>query len=170
VKIEFTIRGQPVSLKNSYRVITINKHGAMTKSDDAKAYERAFRQQLPVSARQMLTGPVRVTMRLFYAWNGPDLDGALLLDLMQAEYRRLSGKLISLGNGEYGEAKGERVLVSKGVYENDRQVREIHQYHAIDKANPRAEIEVEPMLPQQVDLLDGVPALQPDDDYDKPPF
>jgi hypothetical protein len=41
------------------------------------------------------------------------------------------------------------VLLQKGVYGNDRQVREKHVYWALDRANPRAEIEVEALMPQQ---------------------
>jgi hypothetical protein len=48
--------------------------------------------------------------------------------------------------------------VQKGVYRNDRQVREKHVYHAIDRANPRAEIEVEPLEAQQVELIEPAPA------------
>lgn len=154
MKIAFTILGQVVSLKNSFRVVTINKHGALTKSSEAKSYERSTRLQIPPTARQMLTGPLRVSIRAFYTWNGPDLDCALLLDLMQAEYRRVPGKLVALGGGKFEEAEAERVLVSRGVYENDRQVREIHLYHGIDKVNPRAEIEVETLEAQQVALID----------------
>ena len=159
MKIAFTVLGQPVSLKNSFRVVTICKRGAMTKSDDAKKYERNFRLQIPSAARQMLEGPVRVTMHLFYAWNGPDLDGALILDLMQAEYKRIKGKLRRLENGDYAEDPGERILVAKGIYNNDRQVREVHLYHAIDKLNPRAEIEVEPLEAQQPPLALPAPEL-----------
>lgn len=39
---------------------------------------------------------------------------------------------------------------------NDRQVREKHVYHGIDRANPRAEIRVAPLQAQQADLLAGV--------------
>lgn len=160
MKIAFTILGQVVSLKNSFRVITIKGRGSLTKSSDAKAYERSTRLQIPPTARQMLTGPLRVTIRAFYTWNGPDLDCALLLDLMQAEYRRIPGKLIALGGGKFEEAEADRVLVTKGVYENDRQVREIHLFHGIDKVNPRAEIEVETLEAQQVALIDeNTPAL-----------
>jgi Holliday junction resolvase RusA-like endonuclease len=42
--------------------------------------------------------------------------------------------------------------VQKGVYRNDRQVREKHVFHAIDRANPRAEIEVEPIEAQQQEM------------------
>lgn len=47
----------------------------------------------------------------------------------------------------------DRPLLQAGVYRNDRQVREKHVYHGIDKANPRAEIVVEPMQAEQADLL-----------------
>ena len=168
MKVAFTVLGQVVSLKNSFRVVTINKRGALTKSTEAKAYERAFRMQIPPSARQMLTGPVRVTIRAFYAWNGPDLDCALIMDLMQAEYRRVPGKLRAIGGGKFEEAESERVLVARGIYENDRQVREIHLYHGIDKANPRAEIEVETLEPQQQSL--DVVDVPRETIADKPPF
>jgi len=53
-----------------------------------------------------------------------------------------------------GKGKDRR-LVRRGVYVNDRQVREKHVYHDIDKTNPRADIIVEPLDPQQSSLLDG---------------
>ena len=63
------------------------------------------------------------------------------------------------------------MLASKGVYENDRQVREKHVFHFIDRVNPRAEIEIEPMLPQQASLLDeGLPVQPEAADDDAPPF
>jgi hypothetical protein len=76
-----------------------------------------------------LEGPVRVTLRIFYASERPDLDESVMLDVLQDRYRQ-------------GRA---RELVQKGVYRNDRQVREKHVFHAIDRTNPRAEIEVEPL-------------------------
>ncbi len=150
--VRFTILGQPISLKNSFRVVTIRGHGSLTKTTEAKAYERDFRRQMPPAARVMFEGPVKVTIRAFYTWEGPDLDCALLLDLMQAEYGRLRGKLRALGDGQFAEEIGERVLLSRGVYKNDRQVRDLRLIHGIDKLNPRAEIEVEPLLPQQQDM------------------
>ncbi|WP_434107670.1 hypothetical protein [Paraburkholderia caffeinilytica] len=55
-----------------------------------------------------------------------------------------------------------RLLVSlqsptAGVYRNDRCVRERHIYHGINRTNPRAEIVVELMVAQQVQLP-GFPA------------
>lgn len=157
--IKLTIKGQPVSLKNSYQIIVINNKGNLKLTAEAEAYEQAAQLQIPASARQMLTGPVRVTMRLYYTWEGPDLAEDFLLDILAAKYKRLKGRLEKIGPGEYAYGKGERILVRKGVYENDRQVRSKRIDHFIDKANPRAEIEVETMQPQQASLLDDAPLL-----------
>lgn len=158
-KIELTILGQPMSLKNASQIIVINNKGALKKNAEAMEYERSSVRQIPESARQMLTGPVRVTMRLFYTWEGPDLSEDFLLDILAARYKRVKGKMIKIAPGEYGYGKSERVLVQRGVYENDRQVRSKRIDHFIDKVNPRAEIEVEAMEMQQPSLLDAVPLL-----------
>jgi Holliday junction resolvase RusA-like endonuclease len=163
VKIEFTILGEVASMKNSRELVTFpNGKPALIKSEKAREYEKAASLQIPPAARQMLTGPLRVTARLFYASERPDLDEALLLDLLAAKYKRLKGRLIKVGEGNYAYGESERVLASKGVYENDRQVREKHVFHFIDRVNPRAEIEIEPMLPQQASLLDELPAAKPE--------
>ena len=73
---------------------------------------------------------MRITLNIFYATERPDLDESLILDILQD---RFDGK------------REARVLVQRGVYRNDRQVREKHVFHHIDRANPRAEIEVEPI-------------------------
>jgi Holliday junction resolvase RusA-like endonuclease len=83
----------------------------------------------------MFTGPVRVTLQIFYATERPDLDESVILDVLQAKYR-----------------KGTKELERAGVYVNDRQVREKHVYHAIDRDNPRAAIVVESLVPQQPSL------------------
>ena len=41
------------------------------------------------------------------------------------------------------------MLIQAGVYRNDRQVREKHVYHGIDRLQPRVEVLVEPILAQQ---------------------
>ena len=167
MKIAFTILGEVASMKNSRQIVVIGGRPALIKSAKARDYERSASLQIPPMARQMLTGPVRVTLRLFYASQRPDLDGALLLDILAAKYKRQKGKLIRVAAGQYAYGESERALVSKGVYVNDRQCREIHMFHAIDRANPRAEIEIEPMEPQQADLIgEEIPADGPDDDED----
>lgn len=148
MKIAFTILGEPASKANSRQLVTFG-HGeesrpAIIKSKKAREYEKAAQKQIPESARVMLEGPVRVTLRIFYASERPDLDESVVLDVLQARY-----------------AKGSRELMVAGVYRNDRQVREKHVFHAIDRGNPRCEIEVEAMMPQQVKLAMESLARQP---------
>lgn len=115
------------------------------KSDKAIAYERTAIMQIPHTAKAMFAGPVRVTLRIFYASQRPDLDESVVLDVLQARY---------------ASVKDGGALLRRGVYVNDRQVREKHVYHAIDRANPRAEVVVEPMQPQQQDLTLPAPAMK----------
>ena len=119
---------------------------ALIKSEKARDYERDALLQIPPAARARLEGPVRVTLHIFYATERPDLDESIVLDVMQDRYVRS-------GDGE----DAERVLVQRGVYRNDRQVREKHVYWGKDPANPRAEIQVELLQPEmQQDLLGAV--------------
>lgn len=126
MKVALVILGEPASKANSRQLVRFGKRPASIKSAKARNYERDAQLQIPMSARVMLTGPVRVTLRIFYASQRPDLDESVILDVLQAKRVR-------------GSEDFERL----GVYVNDRQVREKHVYHAIDKTNPRAEIEVE---------------------------
>jgi Holliday junction resolvase RusA-like endonuclease len=135
--IRLTILGQPCSKANSRQIVTIAGRPTPIKSKEALAYERDALRQIPPAARQRLEGRLRMTLRIWYASERPDLDESLVLDVLQDRYK---------GAGE------ARVLVQAGVYRNDRQVRERHVYHAVDRANPRAEIEIEAMEPQQVEL------------------
>ena len=135
--IAFIILGEPASKANSRKVIEIAGVSRLAKSAKALAYERDALRQIPPVHRVRLAGPVRVTMRIFYASERPDLDESLILDVLQDRY---SGKAPN------------RILVQAGVYQNDRQVREKHVYHAIDRKNPRTEIIVQ-SLAQQIDLI-----------------
>lgn len=143
--ISFTILGDCKSMKNSRQIVSIGGRPAIIKSKDAREYEASALQQIPPAARQMLDVPVRVTMRMFYSSQRPDLDEALLLDVMAARYKTMKGKLIKVAYGEYAYGPSERVLVQRGVYANDRLVREKHIFHGIDKLNPRVEVEIEPL-------------------------
>lgn len=129
--ISFTILGEPASKANSRKIVTFGKRAASIKSDKARSYEADALKQIPPAARQQLTGPLAVTMRIFYATQRPDLDESLILDILQDRYKTV----------KEGDTK-TRTLIQKGVYLNDRQVREKHIYHGIDKANPRTEIDV----------------------------
>lgn len=144
--IRFTVLGEPASKANSRKVATVgpadNRRTLFIKSEKARKYERDALRQIPPAARQRIEGPVRVTMMIYYASERPDLDASIVLDCLQDRYH---------GKGE------ARELIQRGVIRNDRQVRELHLFHFIDRANPRAEIEVEPMVPQQVAMSLDVP-------------
>lgn len=143
--ITFTIHGEPASKANSRQIVKFGERTAMVKGTKALSYERDALRQIPPACRLQIDGPVRVTMRIFYATERPDLDESLILDILQDRYK---------GKGE------DRVLVQRGVYRNDRQVREKHVFHAIDRKNPRAEITVESISPQPM-LIDVEPRFGP---------
>ena len=75
-----------------------------------------------------------ITLRIYYATERPDLDESLILDVLQDRFK-------TFGSGD----TKRRELVQKGVYQNDRQVREKHIFHAIDRKNPRNEVLIEPV-------------------------
>lgn len=153
--IRFTILGEPASKANSREIGVLKFRDKATgeaktrptvrKSDKALNFEASALRQIPPAARQRLEGPVRVTIRIWYASERPDLDESVVLDAMQDRWKR-------------DKHSGERVLIQRGVYRNDRQVREKHIYHGIDAANPRTEVEVEPLMAQQLGLLPEEPA------------
>jgi len=66
----------------------------------------------------LLEGDLCVTIHIWYASRRPDLDESLILDLLQDV-----------------------------AYKNDRQVKEKHIYHHLDKENPRCEIVVAKIKP-----------------------
>ena len=124
--IKFTIFGEAASKANSHKIVTIAGRPASIKSSKALAFERDALFQIPEQAKQMLDGDVSATIKIFYATRRQDLDESIVLDVLQAKYK-----------------KGE--LIRRGVYLNDRQVKEKHIYHGIDKACPRVEIEIRPI-------------------------
>ena len=148
--IAFTIFGEPASKANSREIVTFgrgdNKRAAVIKSEKARGYEDNALRQIPPRARVQLKGPVRVTVRIFYATERPDLDESVVLDVLQDRWA-------SEKRDKAGNVTRPKTLLQRGVYVNDRQVREKHVFHGIDKANPRAEITVEPLQAQQHDLL-----------------
>ena len=117
--IRLCILGEPASKGNSRQIVKMGNRMRSIKSDKAIAYERGAFPQVAAQCHRAgwkcrAIGPVRVTMTIYYASERPDLDESVVLDVMQMT-----------------------------VYGNDRQVREKHVFHAIDKANPRTEILVE---------------------------
>lgn len=108
-RVNFTIYGEPASKANSRRWTG----RFFIKSEKALKYGEAFKQQCP-KLDPMLTGDLRVTIKIYYASRRPDLDPSLIFDLMQGF-----------------------------IYENDRQLKEQHLYWGLDKEAPRSEITVE---------------------------
>jgi len=106
------IYGEPASKENSRRLVTNPKTGKIIpiKSKKAAGYVRDFQLQCPLLT-PLLEGDLLIAMEIFYASYRPDLDDSLILDCMQNR-----------------------------IYLNDRQVKERHLYHSIDKRDPRVEI------------------------------
>jgi len=107
------ILGEPASKANSRKIVRYGGVSRLIKSAKALSYSDVFKAQCPPLS-VLMTGDLRVTMRIFYATRRPDLDESLILDLMQGL-----------------------------VYANDRQVKERHTYWGLDPANPRSEILIE---------------------------
>lgn len=109
---EFTVLGEPASKANSRQLVHIKGRPAFIKSAKARAYVKDFQWQCP-KLDPLLTGDLSVHIKIFYASRRPDLDESVILDAMQGL-----------------------------IYENDRQVKEKHIYHGLDKENPRSVISV----------------------------
>ena len=111
----FTIHGEPASKSNSRKLVTIHGRPAFIKSQKARDYGVAFKQQCP-KLDPMFEDDVAIIMTIYYASRRPDLDETLILDLMQDL-----------------------------IYANDRQVKERHTYWALDRESPRAVITIVPL-------------------------
>lgn len=128
--VSFVVHGEPKSKANSRDMVWIKDRRTgrqrilFKKSDAALAYEREALKRIPL-LNPLFLGKVRVTVRIFYASERPDLDPSLLFDCMQGR-----------------------------VIKNDRQIREQHLYHAIDREFPRAVVVVEAL--EQGDMLVGL--------------
>lgn len=107
------IHGELASKANSRQLVTIRGRPAFIKSKKARGYASDVAKQVR-PLKPMLEGNLRFSAKIFYASQRPDLDASVLLDALQGL-----------------------------IYANDRQCREIHLYHFIDKQNPRAEVTVE---------------------------
>lgn len=108
--ILLTVLGEPASKANSRRLVSRGGKPLFIKSAKALSYADAFRLQIP-TLDPMLIGELRLDCWIYYASQRPDLDESLILDLLQGK-----------------------------IYANDRQVRERHTYHYIDRQNPRTVI------------------------------
>lgn len=152
--IRLTLFGRVASKANSRKIATIAGRPSVIKSAEALLFEREALRQIPPACRLQLQGPVAVSIWIYYDSQRPDLDESLVLDVLQDRWAQPKDKATK-------KAIGPRQLVQKGVYANDRQVREKHVYHGIDKENPRVVIEVRPMAAQQPALFDLPAAAKP---------
>ena len=112
--VVFTVFGEPASKANSRKIVRHpgTQRPMVIKSQKALNYVRDFTKQCPTLS-PLLEGELAVTMTIYYASRRPDLDESLILDAMQGK-----------------------------IYANDRQVREKHVFHGLDRKNPRADIAV----------------------------
>jgi Holliday junction resolvase RusA-like endonuclease len=113
--VRLILQGEPASKANSRRLVTIRGQARLIKSQKALDYVAAVKRTYPPLS-PLLEGDLRMTADVYYASRRPDLDVSLILDALEGI-----------------------------AYRNDRQVREMHLYHHLDRENPRAEITLEEM-------------------------
>lgn len=119
--VRIIIHGEVCSKANSRRMVPgRSKAGKLfmrpIKSDKALAFVTAATLQVPQMS-EMLLGKLVAHIWIYYPSERNDLDESLVLDVLQGR-----------------------------VYANDRQVREKHVYHRIDKVDPRVEIHLSNLL------------------------
>ena len=119
-----TIIGEVASKANSRKLVTMPRSGRplFIKSDKARRFERDLKRQVQ-PLPDLMTGRLVVHCDIYYASNRPDLDESIVLDGLQGL-----------------------------IYKNDRQVREKHIFHHIDRLNPRVMVRVVALEPQQKSL------------------
>ena len=127
--VELVLEGQAQSKSNRRKVVKIAGKARLIKSKEALAIEQSWLRQIPVDKRVRLEGDLVMELRIFYGSARPDLDASLVFDVLQ---------------DRWGHAGSRRVLLQAGVYRNDRQVKELHAWHAIDAGRPRVEVKVWP--------------------------
>ena len=106
------VTGEPASKANSRQIVMFGKRPAVIKSKKARDYVKSFDTQCAPLA-QLMEGDRAVHITIYYASRRPDLDESVVLDCLQGK-----------------------------IYANDRQVKEKHIYHALDRDKPRCDIHV----------------------------
>ena len=104
------VHGEPASKANSRQIVMFGKRPAIIKSKKARDYVKTFEKQA-ASLEALLEGDLAVHITIYYASRRPDLDESVILDCMEGV-----------------------------IYVNDRQVKEKHIFHGLDKDHPRSEI------------------------------
>jgi|TARA_R100001443_G_scaffold2014_2_gene6953 hypothetical protein len=112
--VEMEILGEPASKANSRKIVMFGKRPAIIKSQKARDYVKSFAEQASqVQIDELLEGDLWVELTIYYASRRPDLDESVVLDCLQGI-----------------------------AYTNDRQIKEKHVYHDLDKTNPRTKIKI----------------------------
>lgn len=85
MKHEQVIYNNPPSKSNSYRIITINGHGSLAKTDALKKYEKDFYLQCGAYRNKKIKGFFELYIDVYFSSNRPDLDNCLksTLDCLQ---------------------------------------------------------------------------------------
>lgn len=85
MKHEQVIYNNPPSKSNSYRVVKINGHGSLAKTDALRKYERDFYLQCGAYRNKNIKGFFELYLDVYFSSNRPDLDNALksTLDCLQ---------------------------------------------------------------------------------------
>lgn len=110
-EFQATVLGQLQSKSNSRRMV---RPGLIIKSKTALEFEQAALWQLqkPMARRKPLEGDLAMEITVYYQSRRSDLDTSLMRDILQ----------------------------KAGVYGNDRQLVEVHEFKKFDKTNPRVEL------------------------------
>lgn len=111
----FTILGEPCSKANSRIMIFKNGKPRCIKNEAAQDYVESFIKQVSFLNIAKFTGDVVLHCQIFYSSYRKDLDESLIMDCLQ----------------------------KSGVLGNDRQIKEKHIYHSIDKECPKTIITLE---------------------------
>lgn len=79
------IYGNPPSKSNSYKIITINNHGSLGKTEALKRYERDFYLQCGAYRNKKIKNFFELHIDVYFSSKRPDLDNALksTLDCLQ---------------------------------------------------------------------------------------
>lgn len=145
-EIRLTLLGQAASKANSRRAVVLGGRTASIKSPSALAFEKGALLQIPIECRVQWECDVAITIHMFYASRRSDLDESIVLDVLQSRYKKKFG---------------ERFCVQRGVYENDRQVKEKHIFWHLDPDNPRVEVAIRPLAENAQPALFDAAEVQP---------
>lgn len=113
-----TIYGVLDSKSNSRKIVHWGQRMGVIKSPGARAFVQAVNLQLKRRDQPLLHGRIQLVANCYYPDERRDLDVALLMDTLQRGTDKNPGACL---------------------IENDRQIRELHAVHYVDRLRPRVE-------------------------------